>query len=173
MGPMASQITSVSSVYSTVFSDADKRKHQSSVSLDFVRVIHWWLVNSPHKGPIMRKMFLFYDVIMKLTIIGSDNGFSSCQCQAVIWTNAGILLIWRLGTNFNEMLIKTPTFSFKKMHLKMLSAKWRPFCLSLNVLMKNMGFCHWTIVPNIPVLLPECISCNLWIDWYHKLTKMS
>ena len=59
MGPMASQITSVSSVYSTVCSDADKRKHQSSVSLDFVRVIHWWLVNSPHKGQQRGKCFYF------------------------------------------------------------------------------------------------------------------
>ena len=52
----------------------------------------------------------------------------------IIWTNAGILLIGPLGTNFSEILFGIQTSSFKKMHLKMSSAKWRPFCLSLNVL---------------------------------------
>ena len=60
MDTMTSQITSLMIVYSTVYSGADQRKHQSSVSLAFVRVIHRW----PHKGPITRKMFPFYDVIM-------------------------------------------------------------------------------------------------------------
>ena len=73
--------------------------------------------------------------VNKLTIIGSDNGLSPGQRQAIIWTNAGILLIQSLGTNFSEILIEVLTFSFKKMHLNMSSAKWRPFCLSLNVLM--------------------------------------
>ena len=70
----------------------------------------------------------------KLTIIGSDNGLSPGRRQAIIWTNAGILLIEPLGTNFSEILIAIKTFSFKKMPLKMSSAKWRPFCLGLNVL---------------------------------------
>ena len=60
---MAPQITSVSIVYSTVCSNADRRKHQSSASLAFVRRIHRWPVNSPHNGPVTRKMFPF-DVIM-------------------------------------------------------------------------------------------------------------
>ena len=68
-----------------------------------------------------------------ITIIDSDNGLSPGQCQAIIWTNAGILLIGTLGTNFCEILSEIHTFSFKKMHLKMSSAKWRAFCLSLNV----------------------------------------
>ena len=59
MGAMASHMTSLAVVYSTVYSGADQRKHQSSASLAFVRGIHRWLVNSPHKGPVMRKMFLF------------------------------------------------------------------------------------------------------------------
>ena len=61
MGPIASQITSLTIVYSTVYSDADQRKHQSSASLAFVSP-----VNSPHKWPIKRKMFPFDDVIMIL-----------------------------------------------------------------------------------------------------------
>ena len=72
--------------------------------------------------------------VVKLTIIGSDNGLSPGRRQAIIWTNAGILLIGTLGTNFIEILIGIQTFSFKKMHLKMSSAKWRPSCLRLNVL---------------------------------------
>ena len=57
MGTMASQITSLTIVYSTVYSGTDQRKHQSSVSLVFVRRIHRWPVNSPHKGPVTREMF--------------------------------------------------------------------------------------------------------------------
>ena len=72
--------------------------------------------------------------VSKLTIIGSDNGLSPDRRQAIIWTNAGLLLIGPLGTNFSEILIEILTFSFKKMRLKVSSAKWRPFCLGLNVL---------------------------------------
>ena len=73
--------------------------------------------------------------VSRLTIIASDNGLSPGRRQAIIWTRAGILLIVPLGTNFSEILIKTITFSFKKMRLKVSSAKWRPCCLGLNVLM--------------------------------------
>ena len=69
-----------------------------------------------------------------LTIIGSDNGLSPDRRQAIIWTNAGLLLIGPLGTNFSEILIEILTFSFKKMRLKVSSAKRRPFCPGLNVL---------------------------------------
>ena len=72
--------------------------------------------------------------VSKLIIIGSDNGLLPGRCQAIFWTNAGILLIRTLGTNFKEILNEIHTFSFKKMHLKMLSTKWLPSCLSLNVL---------------------------------------
>ena len=65
MGAITSQITSVTIVYSTVYSDADQRKHQSSALLAFVRGIHRWPVNSPHKCSVTRKMFLFDDVIIK------------------------------------------------------------------------------------------------------------
>ena len=72
--------------------------------------------------------------ISKLTTIGSDNGLSPGRCQAIIWTNGEILLIGPLATNFSEILIEIRIFSFKKMHLKMSSGKWRPSCLGLNVL---------------------------------------
>ena len=64
MGMMASQITSLTIVYSTIYSGVDQRKHQSSASLAFVWGIHRWLVNSPHKWPVMWKMFPFDDVII-------------------------------------------------------------------------------------------------------------
>ena len=72
--------------------------------------------------------------VSDLTTIGSDNGLSPGRRQAIIWTNAGILLIGPLGTIFSEILIEIHTFSFKKMYLKMSSAKWRLFRLGLNVL---------------------------------------
>ena len=70
----------------------------------------------------------------KLTIIGSDNGLSPGRRQAIIWTNAGILLIRTLGTNFCEISGKIHSFSFSKIRLKMSSAKWRLFGLGLNEL---------------------------------------
>ena len=66
MSVMASQITSLAIVYSTVYSGSDQRKHQSSASLAFLLGIHRWPVNSPHKGPVTRKMFPFDDDIMSL-----------------------------------------------------------------------------------------------------------
>ena len=66
MGTIASQITILAIVYSTVYSDTDRRKYQSPASLAFVRGIHRRPVNSPHKWPVTRKMFPFDDVIMVL-----------------------------------------------------------------------------------------------------------
>ena len=77
--------------------------------------------------------------VSKLTIIGSDNDLSPDRRQAIFWTNTGLLLIGPLGTNFREILIEILTFSFKKMRLKVSSAKRRPFCLALNVL-KDVDF---------------------------------
>ena len=71
--------------------------------------------------------------VSKLIIIGSDNGLSPGRRQAIIWTNAGILLIGPFGTNFSEISIEIHTFPFKKMHLNM-SAKWRLFRLGLDEL---------------------------------------
>ena len=65
LNTMASQITSLTTVYSAVYSGADQREWQSSASLAFARGIHRWPVNSPYKGPVTRKLIPFYDVIMK------------------------------------------------------------------------------------------------------------
>ena len=66
MSAMVSEITGVSIVCYTICSGADQRKHQSSVSLAFVRGIHQWPVDSPHKGPVTRKLFPFQDAILSI-----------------------------------------------------------------------------------------------------------
>ena len=94
--------------------------YESSNEFQWLGLTHWGRVT--------------HICVSKLTTIGSDNGLSPGRRQAIIWTNAGILLIGPLGTDFSEILIEILTFSFKKMHLKLSSAKRRPFCLGLNVL---------------------------------------
>ena len=93
--------------------------------------------------------------VSKLAIIGSDNGLSPERRQANIWTNAVILLIGNLGTNFSEILSESHIFSFKKMLLKTSSAKRRPFCLGLNVL--RYWWTHITVsIPVWPHALCHC-----------------
>ena len=72
--------------------------------------------------------------VSRLTTIGSDDGLSPSRHQPLSKPMLGILLIRILGTNFGETLSEIHTFSFKKMFLKMSSAKWRSFCLGFNVL---------------------------------------
>ena len=100
--------------------------------------------------------------VVKLTIIGSDNGLSPGRRQAIIWTNAGMMLIGPLGTNFIEISIGIQTFSFKKMHLKMSSAKWRPFCLGLNVLKKVSQGCDSN------TMMYPCLGYGR-IPWSHSI----
>ena len=99
--------------------------------------------------------------VSKLTIIGSDNGLSPDRRQAIIWTNAGLLLIGPLGTNFSEILIEILTFSIKKMRLKVSSGKWRPFCLGLNELSSVVVWCKFILLisftdPRKIMQLPQC-----------------
>ena len=127
----------------------------------------------------------------KLTIIGSDNGLSPSRRQAIVWTKAGTLLIWPLGTNFSEILFEIHTFSFRKMYLEMSSGKRRPFCPGLNVLIKvsrynNFWFFFLTIdkiqikwlhqlftaiIPFLHFVLRHnhvchVFGCAWWIQWY-------
>ena len=83
MSMMASQITSLTIVYSTVYSGADQRKHQSSASLAFVQVIHWWPVNSPHKGLVTWKVFPLDDVVMETQY------FSNAFYNMTVWIWVG------------------------------------------------------------------------------------
>ena len=83
--------------------------------------------------------------VSKLTIIGSDNGLSPGRRQAIIWTNAEILLIQTLGTNLSEILGEIHSLAFSKMHLKMSSAKWRLFGLDINGLSIQENTVQWEI----------------------------
>ena len=107
----------------------------------WIFMFHWSITkwNMSVSNQIKLKLLTHWGRVMhicvsKLTIIGSDNGLSPDWRQAIIWTNAGILSIGLSGTNFSEIVIKINAFSFKEMYLKMSSGKWRPSCLSLNVL---------------------------------------
>ena len=83
--------------------------------------------------------------ISELTRIDSDNGLLPDQHQATNWTNAGVLLIGPLATALGEICIEIQTFYFKKMYLKMSSRKWRPFCVSLNMLIDWWYLCRSSI----------------------------
>ena len=124
--------------------------------------------------------------IGNLSIIGSDNGLSPGRRQVIIWNNAGILLIGPLGTNLSEILIEIQAFSFKKKYLKVLSAKWRPFCLGLNELIHcavNVSLvrntliisiiqhrqtgttCWWMVLPNFCRTRTEDRCLTRWLLW--------
>ena len=111
--------------------------------------------------------------VSKLTIIGSDNDLSPDRRQAIIWTNAGILSIGPLGTNSNEISIGIQAFSFKKMHFKMSSAKWRPFCLGLNEIIITETE---TIYKALQIWKISLIVCHarsqMWM-WFHSVLKMT
>ena len=92
MGAMASQITSLTIVYSIVYSGADQRKHQSSALLAFVWGIHRWPVNSRHKWPVTRKMFPFDDVMMNASILVWASGPCS-GCWEITSSNGNIFRV--------------------------------------------------------------------------------
>ena len=99
MGAIASQITSLTIVYSTIYSDTDQRKHQSSTSLAFVQGIHQGPVNSPHKWPVTRKMFPFDDIIM-----------TKQSTQSLLVLGNGLVLVWyKIITSINDEFMSTGT----------------------------------------------------------------
>ena len=108
----------------------------------------------------------------KLTIIGSDNGLSPDRRQAIIWTNVGIVLIRTLGTNFSEILGKTHSFSIKKMHFKMSSAKGH---LGLNELMLRLtmpGSGHWYYHRLHWSSATEILILNMKPQWVNEPNRM-
>ena len=110
--------------------------------------------------------------VSELTIIGSDNGLSPGRRQAIIWNNAGLLLIAPLGTNFSEISIVIQIFSFKKMHVNMSSAKWRPFCLGLNVLTHQSLLMPYSIIDlgqhcdYIESIWLRLHRCDCLVNWF-------
>ena len=124
MGTIASQITNLAIVYSTVYSDADPRKYQSSASLASVRGIHRRPVNSPHKWPVTRKMFPFDDVIMKYS---NDYKVRHIFSQVSKFLKFWIRLRWLDDVIQNgrwDLLIFCDTFSVNhKIYLKIAFSK--------------------------------------------------
>ena len=112
--------------------------------------------------------------ISKLATIGSDNGLSPGRCEAIIWTNAGILWIRTLGTNFS----KIHPSSFKKTHLKMLSAKWWLLCLGHNVLIPSpvliLDYDWLTRAFLLKCLRQTCYMASLmWVmAWCHLISHV-
>ena len=105
MGTIASQITSLTSVYSTVCSGADQRKHQSCASLAFVWGIHRCPVNSPHKWPVARKMFPYDDVIVRHTVFLSRVSYNVFLIPTVPYASQscpGASCHGRCGQSFTE-----------------------------------------------------------------------
>ena len=96
MRAIASQITSLTIVYSIIYSDADQRKHQISASLAFVQGIHRGPVNSPHKWPVSRKMFPFDDVIMVKKNYSSSPWFFTCHDNRAAVTCANLWTDWMI-----------------------------------------------------------------------------
>ena len=109
MGAIASQITSLTIVYSTVYSDADQRKHQSSALLAFVRGIHRGPVNSPHKWPVTRKICPYDDVIMRVCQRGlleyrypSETHLKSCNIWLVQIIHFGFQILLKVCTEHDS-----------------------------------------------------------------------
>ena len=107
------------------------------------RLVYYWFSKYVINWPLVHWHIMIYLThwgrvthicVSKLSTTDSDNSLAPGRRQAIIKTNAGILLIWPLETHFSEILIGIQTFSFKKMDLKISSVKWRPFCLGHNVL---------------------------------------
>ena len=117
----------------------------SSIFIHDHRLSSIIITNSHHQSSFLTHWgWVTHICVSKLTNIGSDNGLSPGRSQAIIWTNAGILLFGPLGTNFSENLIGIQTSSFRKMPLKMSSAKWCPFSLGLNVLITTISHQSWS-----------------------------
>ena len=141
MGSIASQITSLTTVYSSFYSGADQRKHQSSASLAFVRGIHRRPVNSPHNGPVTRKMFPFDDVIMNMCTV-------PLWCFVVVWLghpHISGFLHWLTLTHWGRdkmaAIFQTTfsnAFSWMKMYQFRLKFHW-----SLFLRVQLIIFHHW------------------------------
>ena len=132
MGAMASHNTRLAIVYTTVHSATDQRKHQSSTSLAFVRGIHRWPVNYPHKWPVTRKMFPFDDVIMCSAKIKNKRwSFSHVIVFTCIWHTNWSMKFFMLWFSLNMCKYLRLYFDFDKLvtkcHYKVCGNKKREF----------------------------------------------
>ena len=168
MTTIASQNTSLTIVYSIVYSDADQRKHQSSASLAFVRGIHRWPVNSPHKRPVTRKMFPLDDVIMYWRVLTVYKLFFALQwrhnelagvsnhqphdclpnrlftCKSKKTWNSASLLYWTFVRGIHRCSPARPVSQWCRKCLPAMTFQWLSCwkCLS-NLLMYLCQFSPW------------------------------
>ena len=126
MAEMASQITSLTSVYSIIHSGADPRKHQSSASLAFVRGIHGIPVNSPHKWPVTRKMFPFDDVIMGYIFWGQNMTWGYSNISYLLEMKIPLLVHKRFtGSHFNILRSRKSSLQFPDDIFKYFFLAWK------------------------------------------------
>ena len=134
----------------------DQRKHQSSASLAFVRGIHRWPVNSPHKGPVTRKMFPFYDVIMGSLKSYLHSTFYHCHalCSIAIYIYIYTML-WRGSTAYRHyiQMVILHTLIFRNHLLK------RKLKHHFSIL------CSWCLFIMLMVILSCCTSVLLDSCW--------
>ena len=128
--------------------------------------IHWHIYAALGGDELIHWDRVTHLCVSEFTFVGSHDGLSPGQCQAIIWTNAGILLIWLFGTNFSEILIKIHIFSYNNMHCKISSAKCQPFCLSLNVLKGTTWWqCIWKLCCYTNMIVAAGIVIMTSLSW--------
>ena len=156
MRAMVSQIANLTIIYSTVYSGANQRKHQSSASLAFVRGIHRWPVNSPHKGPVTRKVFPFDDVIMnkaQSVWIFLFLGFFIFQIIAKTICYSKIITIWD-NTDMRQF----------RYVMNLESSRWRHETVKTSQINSCSGWHAKRILkPGITCLLRGESTSDLWI----------
>ena len=137
---MASQITTLRIVYWTVYSRADQRKHQSSASLAFVWGTHRWPVNSPHKGPVTRKMFPLDDVIMRRIV---TTRYEECIQYFYCGQSEFLYLLQLTMRKWLKIHISDFTLDVLSDTLYPISALRGPTSIPNNVLLKNTEAWVW------------------------------
>ena len=149
MGAMASQITSLTIVCSNLYSGADQRKHESSVSLAFVRGIHRWPVNSPHKGPVTRKMSPFNDVIL---ICAWTDSWRRCGFETLQRS------LWRQYNEFENRDLLLHATDYVNEHLW--NFRWLPQDTfdDMSVSVQVMVWCHQATGHYLSQCWPRFIS---------------
>ena len=162
MTAIASQITSLTIVYSSIYSGADQSKHQSSASLAFVRGIHRGPVNSPHKWPVTRKMFPFDDVIMLYDIVathgilrnvkgGCEWGFCRWVLQFLSFYTRRIqvsYLAWRLIIWIQILLNSDFECPVKNNWLLVQMMAW---CRRQAIIQADDGLVYWRIYASLRI----------------------
>ena len=129
--------------------------HKHFLKYDSRRI---WIL-ATRRDSLTRRGRVTHIWVSKLTIIGSDNGLPPGRRQAIIRNNTGILLIGPIGTNLCEILIEIHTFSFKKIHLKISSGKWRPFCLGGDEFIRGLMQQHDDVMTKGPVIRSLIFIC--------------